>query len=60
MIEDAFASPDWVFPWFGAKPRFETGTFGRIPLLMQFGPGLAATAVGAARGRAEAVHRARD
>ena len=50
VIEDAFASPDWVFPWFGAKPRFETGTFGRIPLLMQFGPGLAATAVGAARG----------
>ena len=50
VIDDAFASPDWVFPWFGAKPRFETGTFGRIPLLMQFGPGLAATAVGAARG----------
>ena len=50
VIEDAFAANDWVFPWFGAKPRFETGTFGRIPLLMQFGPGLAATAVGAARG----------
>ena len=39
-----------MFSWFGAKPRFETGPFGRIPLLMQFGPGLAATAVGAARG----------
>lgn len=50
VIDDAFAGHDWVFPWFGAKPRFETGTFGRIPLLMQFGPGLAATAVGAARG----------
>jgi alkylation response protein AidB-like acyl-CoA dehydrogenase len=49
-IDDVFAPHDWEFPWFGAKPRFDTGTFGRIPLLMQFGPGLAATAVGAARG----------
>ncbi len=49
-IEDVFVSDDWVFPWFDAVPRFETGTFGRIPLLIQFGPGLAATVVGAARG----------
>ena len=50
VIDDAFVPHDRVFSWFGAKPRFETGPFGRIPLLMQFGPGLAATAVGAARG----------
>ena len=37
-------------PWFDAVPRFDTGTFGRIPLLMQFGPPLAASVVGAARG----------
>ena len=49
-VDDVFVSEDWVFPWFDAVPRFETGTFGRIPLLMQFGPGLAATVVGAARG----------
>ena len=49
-IEDVFVSHDFVFPWVDAAPRFETGTFGRIPLLIQFGPGLAATAVGAARG----------
>jgi indole-3-acetate monooxygenase len=50
VIEGAFAPDERVFSWFGAVPRFETGPFGRIPLLMQFGPGLAATAVGAARG----------
>ena len=49
-IDDVFVSDDFVFPWVDAAPRFETGTFGRIPLLIQFGPGLAATAVGAARG----------
>ncbi len=50
VIDGAFAPHERVFSWFGAVPRFETGPFGRIPLLMQFGPGLAATAVGAARG----------
>ena len=49
-IEDVFVGDDWVFPWVDAVPRFETGTFGRIPLLIQFGPGLAASVVGAARG----------
>lgn len=39
-----------VFSWFDAVPRFDTGTFGRIPLIMQFGPPLAASVVGAVRG----------
>lgn len=49
-IEGVFVPHGRVFSWFDAVPRFETGTFGRIPLLMQFGPPLAASVVGAARG----------
>jgi alkylation response protein AidB-like acyl-CoA dehydrogenase len=49
-IEGVLVPGGRVFSWFDAVPRFDTGTFGRIPLLMQFGPPLAASVVGAARG----------
>ena len=49
-IERVVVPDGRVFSWFDAVPRFDTGTFGRIPLLMQFGPPLAASVVGAARG----------
>ncbi len=49
-IDGVVVADECVFPWFDAEPRFDTGVFGRIPLLMQFGPGLAASVVGAARG----------
>ncbi len=49
-IDGAVVPEGRVFSWFDAVPRFDTGTFGRIPLLMQFGPPLAASVVGAARG----------
>ena len=49
-VDDVFVAQRFTFPWGDAATRSDDDVWSRIPLLVQIGGALSATAVGAARG----------
>jgi alkylation response protein AidB-like acyl-CoA dehydrogenase len=49
-FDGVFVPEARTFGWFDPVPHFDVGVFGRIPLLVQLGGGLAGCVVGIARG----------